>query len=198
MLQFCSVSSSLSHTTFQIKWEVYFSKELCRSSSLRLYCFVCYDFACIYICVCIVGHGGDYATQVFLFLFLSFLFFFFSCFFFFFFSCQSYMVFMHSYPMWKSFKQICLIHNWDSNEHSSVHTLQISWNEASPSNAVYHVWVWIVEFLNHLKKNKYLSHMLLVFGNTYDTQQLNLLTIDLAERSCVPSRDPCVYPDYFC
>ena len=36
---------------FQIKWEVYFSKELCRSSLL------CgrYDSACI--CVCIVGHG---------------------------------------------------------------------------------------------------------------------------------------------
>ena len=36
---------------FQIKWEVYFSKELCRWSLL------ChrYDSACI--CVCIVGHG---------------------------------------------------------------------------------------------------------------------------------------------
>ena len=29
MLQFCSVSNSLSHTTLSIKWEVYFSKELC-------------------------------------------------------------------------------------------------------------------------------------------------------------------------
>ena len=28
MLQFCSVSNSLSHTTLSIKWEVYFSKEL--------------------------------------------------------------------------------------------------------------------------------------------------------------------------
>ena len=36
---------------FQIKWEVYFSRELCRSSLLCR----CYDFACI--CVCIVGHG---------------------------------------------------------------------------------------------------------------------------------------------
>ena len=52
MLQFCSVSNSLSHTQhFQIKWEVYFSKRLCCSSiSCRRY-----DFACI--CVCIVGHG---------------------------------------------------------------------------------------------------------------------------------------------
>ena len=34
MLQFCSVSNSLSHTTLSIKWEVYFSKELFRSSLL--------------------------------------------------------------------------------------------------------------------------------------------------------------------
>ena len=51
MLQFCSVSNSLSRTTLSIKWEVYFSKELCRSSLLCLR----YDSACI--CVCIVGHG---------------------------------------------------------------------------------------------------------------------------------------------
>ena len=40
MLQFCSVSNSLSHTTLSIKWEVYFSKRLCRSSFLcrRYYC----------------------------------------------------------------------------------------------------------------------------------------------------------------
>ena len=57
MLQFCSVSNSLSHTTRSIKWEVYFSKELCRSSLLRRY-----DSACICICVCIVGHG--YTTGV--------------------------------------------------------------------------------------------------------------------------------------
>ena len=41
---------------FQIKWEVYFSKELCRSPLLCCR----YDSACI--CVCIVGHG--YTTQV--------------------------------------------------------------------------------------------------------------------------------------
>ena len=40
---------------FQIKWEVYFSKELCRSSLLSRR----YDFACI--CVCMVGHG--YTTK---------------------------------------------------------------------------------------------------------------------------------------
>ena len=45
MLQFCSVSNSLSHTTLSIKWEVYFSKELCRSSSLCRR----YDSACICI-----------------------------------------------------------------------------------------------------------------------------------------------------
>ena len=38
---------------FQIKWEVYFSKELCRSSLLCRH----YDSACICICVCIVVHG---------------------------------------------------------------------------------------------------------------------------------------------
>ena len=38
---------------FQIKWEVYFSKELCCSS---LWC-RWYDSACICICVCIVVHG---------------------------------------------------------------------------------------------------------------------------------------------
>ena len=44
MLQFCSVSNSLSHITLSIKWEVYFSKELCHSS------FLCrYDTACICI-----------------------------------------------------------------------------------------------------------------------------------------------------
>ena len=61
MLQFCSVSNSLSHSKtfsnpfepFQIKWEVYFSEELCRSSLLCRCC----DSACICICVCIVVHG---------------------------------------------------------------------------------------------------------------------------------------------
>ena len=53
MLQFSSASNSLSHSKtfsnpfepFQIKWEVYFSKELCRSSLLCR----CYDSACICI-----------------------------------------------------------------------------------------------------------------------------------------------------
>ena len=45
-------SPTPSHTQpFQIKWEVYFSKELCRSSLLCR----CVLHACI--CVCIVGHG---------------------------------------------------------------------------------------------------------------------------------------------
>ena len=51
MLQFCSVSNSLSHTTLSIKWEVYFSKELCRSSLL------CRRYDSVCRCVCIVGHG---------------------------------------------------------------------------------------------------------------------------------------------
>ena len=47
-------SPTPSHTQpFQIKWEVYFSKELCRSSLL---CH-CVLHACICICVCIVVHG---------------------------------------------------------------------------------------------------------------------------------------------
>ena len=49
MLQFCLVSNSLSHTTLSIKWEVYFSKELCRSSLLCRY-----DSACICRCICIM------------------------------------------------------------------------------------------------------------------------------------------------
>ena len=36
MLQFCSVSNSLSQTTFQIKWEVYFSK----NCVARLHCVI--------------------------------------------------------------------------------------------------------------------------------------------------------------
>ena len=43
MLQLCSVSNSLSHTTLSIKWEVHFSKELCRSSLLCRR----YDSACM-------------------------------------------------------------------------------------------------------------------------------------------------------
>ena len=64
MLQFCSVSNSLSHTTFQIKWEVYFSKRLCRSSSLLCRC-VLHAYVDVYVlCVCIVGHGHGYTTVV--------------------------------------------------------------------------------------------------------------------------------------
>ena len=50
MLQFCSVSNSLSHTTHSIKWEVYFSREMCRSSLLCCR----YDSACICRCICIM------------------------------------------------------------------------------------------------------------------------------------------------
>ena len=45
MLQFCLVSNSLSHATFLIKWEVYFSK----NCVARLY----YCVAMIYACICI-------------------------------------------------------------------------------------------------------------------------------------------------
>ena len=47
MLQFCLVSNSLSRTTLSIKWEVYFSKRLCRSSLLCRR----YDSACRCICI---------------------------------------------------------------------------------------------------------------------------------------------------
>ena len=50
MLQFCSVSKSLSHKTLSIKWEVYFSRELYRSSLLCRR----YDSACICRCICIM------------------------------------------------------------------------------------------------------------------------------------------------
>ena len=62
ILQFCSASNSLSHTTFQIKWEVYFSKRLCRSSLLCRYDSVC---ICIYayrICLYSLNHGHGYTT----------------------------------------------------------------------------------------------------------------------------------------
>ena len=52
MLQFCSFSNS--HTTLSIKWEVYFSKELCRSSSLRRYVSACIYVLCDYTTWC---HG---------------------------------------------------------------------------------------------------------------------------------------------
>ena len=39
MLQFCSVSNSISHTTLSIKWEVYFSKRLCPLVFIASLCF---------------------------------------------------------------------------------------------------------------------------------------------------------------
>ena len=48
MLQFCSVSNSLTHTTLSIKREIYFSKELCRSSLL------CRRYDSAYRCICIM------------------------------------------------------------------------------------------------------------------------------------------------
>ena len=59
MSLFCSVSNSLSHATFQIKWEVYFSK----NCVAHLYCVSYVD---VYVlCVCIVGHGHGYTTVLF-------------------------------------------------------------------------------------------------------------------------------------
>ena len=53
MLKFCLVSNSLSQTTLSIKWEVYFSRELCRSS-LLCRC-VLHAYVDVYVlCVCIV------------------------------------------------------------------------------------------------------------------------------------------------
>ena len=48
MLQFCSVSNSLSHTTLSIKGEVYFSKELCCSSLLCRCYYSVYMYMCLY------------------------------------------------------------------------------------------------------------------------------------------------------
>ena len=61
MLQFCSVSNSLSHTTLSIKWEVYFSKELCRLSLLCRR----YDSACMqmYMHICMYSCSG-YTTYI--------------------------------------------------------------------------------------------------------------------------------------
>ena len=60
MLQFCSVSNSLSHTTLSNKVRGIFFQELCHSSLLCRR----YDFACICICVCIVGHGYTTIIQI--------------------------------------------------------------------------------------------------------------------------------------
>ena len=52
MLQFCSVSNSLSHTNLSNKVRgTYFSKRLCRSSSL------CRRYDSVYTCRCIVAYG---------------------------------------------------------------------------------------------------------------------------------------------
>ena len=54
ILQFCLVQLPLTHKIFQIKWEVYFSKRLCRSSLLlRQYVF------CMYMCIVV---AYDYTT----------------------------------------------------------------------------------------------------------------------------------------
>ena len=62
----CSVSNSLSHTTFEIKWDVYFFKEVfARLYSLSQYVFCMY--MCIYVyvlCVCIVNHGHGFTTRI--------------------------------------------------------------------------------------------------------------------------------------
>ena len=64
MLQFCSVSNSLSNTTLSNKVRgTYFSKELCRSSLL---CFVMILHAYVdvdVLFVCIDDHGSDYTTH---------------------------------------------------------------------------------------------------------------------------------------
>ena len=61
MLQFCSVSNSLSHTNLSNKVRgIYFSKRLCRSFLLlRLYCVVVMILHAYVdvLCACIVGHG---------------------------------------------------------------------------------------------------------------------------------------------
>ena len=56
MLQFCSVSNSLSLTTISIKWEVYFSKGLCRSSLLCRR----YDSACMHMYMCMYSFSWLY------------------------------------------------------------------------------------------------------------------------------------------
>ena len=57
-------SPTPSHTQpFQIKWEVYFSKELCRSS-LLCRC-VLHAYVDVYVlCVCIVDSGHGYTTPI--------------------------------------------------------------------------------------------------------------------------------------
>ena len=55
MLQFCLVSNSLSHATFQIKWEVYFLK---KSSLVFIHCVNMYS-----ACICVYMHIYYVAIQ---------------------------------------------------------------------------------------------------------------------------------------
>ena len=66
ILQLCSVSNSLSHATFQIEWEVYFSKRTVSSSSLG---------RCVYTCICIwVSKTILYLKKIAIFALLTFFF----------------------------------------------------------------------------------------------------------------------------
>ena len=61
ILQFCSVSNSLSHTVLSNKVRDIFSK----NCVARLYCVVMIlhaDVNVYVLCICIVGHGRDYTT----------------------------------------------------------------------------------------------------------------------------------------
>ena len=60
MLQFCSVSNSLSH--FQKKWEVYFFKGV---FARLYYCVVMVLYAYVYVlCFCIVNYGQGYCVTI--------------------------------------------------------------------------------------------------------------------------------------
>ena len=63
MWQFCSVSNSLSHTTLSNKVRDIF---FLRTVLLVYYCVVVmilHTYVDVYVlCVCIIGHGGDYTT----------------------------------------------------------------------------------------------------------------------------------------
>ena len=63
---YCSsvLSPTSSHTqTFQIKWDVYFSKRPCRSSLLCVV-MTLHAYVDVYVlCVCIVNHGHGYAAN---------------------------------------------------------------------------------------------------------------------------------------
>ena len=55
MLQFCSVSYSLTHTTLSINWEVYFSKDLCLLIFIASLCFCMH--MCMYSCSWLYNMG---------------------------------------------------------------------------------------------------------------------------------------------